>query len=326
VTTAAKPLPPHGTTARAKGRPAAGVKGCSCRPCRDAENAYNKRRRILNETGRTLMVDAAPVRAHLEKLFADGAGWIQLAAATSCSSSTLAAIRRGQRTEITRRVASKILAVQAADVLPPNRSVPATGSIRRCHALVAAGHRIIDIADASSLDFATVRHVISGRPETISVRTAAAITTAYRALAGRRGDSARSLHRAAREGWAPPGAWDDDRIDDPAAFPDWTGHCGTDRGWWLHRLEKIPGCQPCEQAHQQWKAEHAHLSPQELFAALGKARTAARTREADLAHDARELMRYGADTEQAAARLGVTRQHLQQALIRHPETRAEVAA
>jgi hypothetical protein len=130
---------------------------------------------------------------------------------------------------------------------------------------------------------------------------------------------------ARAHGWAPPGAWDDDTIDDPTAHPEWTGHCGTDRGWWLHRLEDIPVCPSCEAAHAQWKAERAHLSHNERWSELGQARAQARTREADLATDARELMRYGADYEQAAGRLGVTRQHLQQALIRHPETEKAAA-
>lgn len=41
-----------------------------------------------------------------------------------------------------------------------------------------------------------------------------------------------------------------------------------------------------------------------------------------LAADARELFRYDVTVEQAAARLGVTRNHLQQELLRHPETDA----
>ncbi|NUQ95174.1 MAG: hypothetical protein HOY79_00970 [Streptomyces sp.] len=221
VTTAVKPLPPHGTTARAKGRPAAGIKGCPCRPCRDAENAYDKRRRFFNESGRTFMVDSGPTQTHLKDLFTEGAGWTQLAAATTCSTSTLAAILNGERPEITRRVASRILAVQAADVLPPNRSVPAVGSVRRCHALVAVGHKFIDISDASQLDFATVRFIINAQPRTVSAPTAAAVSTAYEALAGRPGNSVRSRNRAEREGWRDPQWWEDyGRIDDPTFDPD----------------------------------------------------------------------------------------------------------
>lgn len=216
-----KPLAPHGTTARAKGRPAAGIKGCPCRLCRDAENAYDKRRRFLNETGRTVMVDAVPVRNYLAELFAEGAGWIQLGAATGCSTSTIVAILRGERTEITRRVAGRILAVAAADVIPPNRSVPAVGSIRRCHALIAAGHRVLDISEASPLDHATVRYIINQQPASVSRNTAAGVAAAYDQLAGRRGACTRSFNRAAREGWRDPQWWEDyGRIDDPGFDPD----------------------------------------------------------------------------------------------------------
>lgn len=216
-----KPLAEHGTTARAKGRPAAGIKGCPCRLCRDAENAYDKRRRFLNESGRTRMVDATPTQAHLEKLFVEGAGWVQLVAATGCSSSTLVAILHGERTKITRRVANRVLAVQAADVQPPHRRVPAIGSIRRCHALVAAGHKLIDISDASRLDFATIRYIVNSRPRNVSAHTATAVASAYEVLRGRPGTSARSLNRAAREGWRDPQWWEDyGRIDDPRFDPD----------------------------------------------------------------------------------------------------------
>ena len=79
MTTETKPLPEHGTNARAKGRPATGVPRCPCLPCRAAARAYEKRRRVLNATGRTLRVPVEPVAAHLDTLFAADAGWMQLA-------------------------------------------------------------------------------------------------------------------------------------------------------------------------------------------------------------------------------------------------------
>ncbi|MGW2721362.1 hypothetical protein [Streptomyces sp. NPDC001492] len=45
-----------------------------------------------------------------------------------------------------------------------------------------------------------------------------------------------------------------------------------------------------------------------------------------LASDARELFAYGVTVEQAAARLGVTKQHLQQELVRHPAPAATETA
>ncbi|MGW2089630.1 hypothetical protein [Streptomyces sp. NPDC001880] len=326
MTTAFKPLADHGTTARAKGRPASGLKGCPCRPCRDAENAYDKRRRFLNETGRSVRVEAAEATAHLKELFEAGAGWNQLVAVTGCSSSTLVAIVHNQRTSISRRVSNKILAVDVSDVLPPRRRVSAIGSIRRCRALIATGHSCLDIAAASPLDPATIRYLVNGRPETVSAPTADGVMAAYTTLSNRRGTCQRSLNRAARERWAPTAAWDDERIDDPAAVADWTGVCGTDRGWWMHTLQKLPMCEPCRTAHEEWKAQHRGLPRGEFQVALMASRASASSRGADIATDARELMRLGCDYEQAAARLGVTRQHLQQELHRHPETDGAQAA
>ncbi|MEV4970617.1 hypothetical protein [Streptomyces scopuliridis] len=312
-----KPLADHGTTARAKGRPAAGIKACPCRPCRDAENAYDKRRRFLNETGRAVRVDSTPVTAHLKALFADGAGWDPLVAVTGCSSSTLVAILHGQRPKISRRVASQILAVNAQDAIPPRQRIPGIGSVRRCRGLIAAGHRVLDITESSPLDNSTVRYLINSAPERVTLPTAAGVLAACAQLAKRSGTSRRSLNRAAREGWAPLAAWDD--IDDLNAQPDWTGHCGSDRGWWSHRLTGIPVCPPCDTAHTQWKADHRHLPQSDFMSAMGRSRASASNRGQSIAADGRELLAQGCDYETAAARIGVTRQHLQQELIRHPE-------
>lgn len=320
-----KPLADHGTTARAKGRPACGVPACSCPPCRAAENAYDKRRRYLNATGRTLMVDTTPVAAHLRRLFDAGAGWSQLAAATGCSSSTLHAIHTGRILECRRATANKILAVQAGDAIPHGRMLPAIGSIRRLHALLAAGHRCLDISAASGVEHSMISDLVNERLTATKRHVAERIDAGYRRLVNSTGTSARSKNRALRCGWAPPGAWDDDTIDDPNALPDWTGHCGTDRGWWTHRIEHIPVCQPCQTAHDEFSASIRHLPHGERFRALASSRAAASTREADIAADARELMRLGADYEQAAARIGVTRQHLQQALKRHPAAQQAAA-
>ncbi|MFD9568068.1 hypothetical protein [Streptomyces sp. NPDC059994] len=50
-----------------------------------------------------------------------------------------------------------------------------------------------------------------------------------------------------------------------------------------------------------------------------------RTRGELLAADGRELLAHGVHVDQAAKRLGVTRQHLQQALVRHPQPETELA-
>jgi hypothetical protein len=321
-----KPLAEHGTTARAKGRPSAGIPGCNCTPCRRAENAYDKRRRFLNQTGRSLMVETAPVAAHLRGLFEAGAGWVQLAAVSGCSTSTMYNLLAENNPRCRRTTANKILAIRPGDAIPDQRAVPAIGAVRRVRALMALAHACKAISHACQIDHSTVTELLAGRLDTITLGLANRVNDGFRALAPTTGTSLRSRNRARRERWAPPVAWSGDAIDDPAAVPDWTGHCGTDHGWWLHSLNSIPVCPPCTAAHEQWKTDRAHLTHSERWSEIGKARAAASNRGAVIAADGRELLGYGVPIDQAAARLGVTRQHLQQELIRHPQPETELAA
>lgn len=215
-----KPLPSHGTTARAKGRPAAGIPGCACRPCRDAENAYDKRRRYLNATGRALTMDATPVKQHIETLFANGAGWVQLAQAAHVSQSNLSRIRRGLQPVVARAVAVRILAVKPGEAVPAGRPIPAAGSIRRAQALMAIGHRMKDVYATAGLDHTTLSDLIGERLTTVTQHTAGRMRDAYDAMCGTPGSNARAINRAQRLGWRDPAFWEDyGRIDDPAFNP-----------------------------------------------------------------------------------------------------------
>ncbi|MFG7942924.1 MULTISPECIES: helix-turn-helix domain-containing protein [Streptomyces] len=214
-----KPLADHGTTARAKGRPSQGIKGCTCEPCRDAEARYDKRRRYLNATGRTVTIAAEPVADHINTLFDAGAGWTQLAAATNCSTATLADIRNGNTQTVRRTTANKILAVRPGEAQPPRRPIDATGTIRRIQALVAIGHSLRALAAESGSDYALLRSLLRSPHSNISRLTADRVACAYRKLAGVPGLNQRARNRAAAEGWPSPLAWGDN-IDDPQARPD----------------------------------------------------------------------------------------------------------
>lgn len=214
-----KPLADHGTTARAKGRPDAGIKGCPCLPCREAERRYSKRRRYLNATGRTVMVDVEPAAAHLDALFDAGAGWVQLAAATGCSNSSLSVIRRRVPPQIRRITANKILAVQPGDARPPRRPIDATGARRRIQALMAIGHSLRAIsAAAEGLHTCIIRKILGGQLGVVTTHTADRVAAAYRKLAATPGDNQRARNRAQHFGWPGPLAWGD--IDDPNAEPE----------------------------------------------------------------------------------------------------------
>ena len=313
-----KTLPAHGTYARGNGAPGY-REPCKCGPCYKAMRRGRKKYIVNRQLGRPGLVDATPARQRLNELKATMT-WGQICQAAGCESRNLKLIADGRRTQIRRSTLTGILAVQA-EKPASGKYLDATGTRRRIQALRAIGWSAKAIAEAAASAEARIQLISTGEQPTVRQSLAEKITKVFVELHQTPAPTGRSATRtknhAVANGWAPPAAWDD--IDDPTALPDWTGHCGTDRGYWMHQRQQLPMCARCEQAHEDWLAEHAHLTAQELNRARFQARNTAVTREADLAADARELMRYGADTEQAAARLGVTRNHLQQALLRNPE-------
>jgi hypothetical protein len=319
-----RPIPPHGSYARANGSP--GYRpACNCEPCRTTRLRTKKRNRVNRQLGRPGLIDATPARRRLEELQRT-MSWLQIKAATGCDDCNLRQILDGTRSQIRRDTLDRILNIQPEEPAP-GKYLDATGTRRRLQALRAIGWSARAIAEAAGAGETSVERICNGQPAVRAVVTAK-ICTVYATLSQAPAPASRSATRAkgyaAAHGWPPPAAWDD--IDDPQAVPDWTGCCGTDRGWWLHRRLDLPMCQRCEQAHEQWLVEHADLDPQKRNQALFKARNAAVSREADLATDGRELLAYGVGYEQAAARLGVTKNHLQQALKRNPHTETELAA
>lgn len=221
MTRAPKPLPEHGTYARYVGRPRSGSDtgraGCGCELCRAAMRAYGRRRNLMAATGRQLTIDAAPTTAHLRRLRAAGAGWNELVAVTGCSSSSISAYLNGTRTVVRRTTACRILNVRLAQVICPNRSVSALGSVRRLRALVAAGHQIQEISQACGIDQTTVSYLVNQHIETVRAATHQAIDAAFERLSMVPGTDARSIIRGRQNGWPPPLAWDNP--DDPDEQP-----------------------------------------------------------------------------------------------------------
>lgn len=319
-----KTLPAHGTYARGNGAPGY-REPCTCGPCYQAMRRGRKKYTVNRQLGRPGLVDATPARERLNLLTVTMT-WAQICAATGNESRNLQLIADGRRTQIRRSTLTRILAVQP-EPPAPGKYVDATGIRRRIQALRAIGWSAKVIAEKASSAECRIQLIAAGDQPTVRQGLATKIRKVYTELSETAAPAGRSATRtrnhAIANGWAPPGAWDE--IDDPTAVPDWTGHCGTDRGWWAHSVNNIPVCPPCQTAHQQWKAERAHLTHAERWSEIGKARAAASNRGATIAADARELFSYGVGVEQAAERLGVTKQHLQQELVRHPEE-LEVAA
>lgn len=253
MTADTKPLPPHGTTARAKGRPAGGIKSCHCRKCRNAENAYNKRRRVLRDTGRSLTINAAEAAEHLRGLLAANNGWQQTAEAAGMSISQLHDLVTGRQKTIGRARAERVLALKSTPV--DYIIIDAVGTLRRIQALAAAGHRFADIAQASGLNKSVVSDLITGRVTCVRAATANAVRDAYAVMSLSFGTSVRNMNRARRERWADPAAWHGINMDALESFPDFTGRCGTPEGYQAHRSSGIPQCQPCKTAEAAASAE-----------------------------------------------------------------------
>lgn len=315
------PIPPHGSEGRYKGTKSGSRPPCRCETCCRGQRRANIRRELvrMNEGGN--LVDNTVLQAHLKLLTDSGMTQGAISRQSGVSQTTISYIINGLTRGCQRDKANRLLAL-TPHTFDSISERPAIGAQRKMQALYAIGHGQLAISTASGMNVATISHLVNGRYSKIDGRTEAKADIAYKELAESRGTSKRAIGRARKSRWAPPAAWDDDTISNPNAFPDWTGHCGTDRGWWTHRLTDIPACPACEEAHLAWKAERRHLPHREFMVALGHARAAASGRGAAIAHDARELIAQGCDYDTAAERIGITRQHLQQELWRQREKTA----
>ncbi|GCD38014.1 hypothetical protein OEIGOIKO_05824 [Streptomyces chrestomyceticus JCM 4735] len=234
--------------------------GCRCYVCAFARSQYddNRNRAVAYGTWRP-WADAEPVRIHIRHLQSCSMGLRAIAAAAGVDRKRLQAIITGRpergtgpQEKVRPALAAAVLAVEPTlDNLPACTVIGATGTARRLQALITAGwpqHHLAVRLGMSDANFAATLH-----RERVVVRTVRAVRGLYDALwradprehgvAVQRYSRARA--QAAANGWAPVGAWDDDTIDDPAAFPDWTGRCGTPAGDAAHRRLGQTVCQPC---------------------------------------------------------------------------------
>lgn len=245
----------HGTLAKRQ------LENCSCQPCRDAGNTWARNRRRQQAYGRWQpYTDAQPVREHVQQLIASGINWRRVAELAQVSTGTVGKLLYGKPNEgkapskrIRPEAARRLLAVQANHSL--YLLVDATGFRRRIQALARKGWSLQHLADQLGCDKRTLTSAIDSDLIRASVDHAgrALYDQLWRLEPTAHGISANaaSVARgwAVRRAWAPVGAWDDDTIDDPNAIPDWTGHCGTTKGYWAHYDQNLkPACPACRAA------------------------------------------------------------------------------
>lgn len=220
MTTATKPLPPHGSYARANGSPNYRPP-CKCDPCLAVRRRSDKQWKVDRALGRSLWTDATQAREHLTMLRATRT-WASIAAAAQMTPSNLFLIVNGQRTTIHRKTHARILAVQPLSKPNSSMQIDALGTRRRLQALTAIGHSIRTIAQASAVARDRVHHIAMGLQPTVRRDVAERIAATYERLAfrppARDKFTTRTRNLAAARGWHGPLAWDD--IDDPAAQPE----------------------------------------------------------------------------------------------------------
>jgi hypothetical protein len=237
--------------------------GCRCYKCGWAVAQYNDAREQAMRRGQWQpFVDAEPVRVHVRNLQACGIGLRQIAAAAGIDRKRLQGVLTGRpergtgpQKQVRPPLAAAVLAVQPTlDVMGGATPINAAGTHRRLQALATAGWPQHHLAAALGWSDANFSALLDRKQ--VIVRTARAVVELYDRLwrqdprehgVGPQAYS-RARNHAVSKGWAPVGAWDDDSIDDPASFPDWTGQCGTPDGYFAHRRLRIPACQPCKDA------------------------------------------------------------------------------
>lgn len=220
MTTAAQPIPPHGTDARYKGNRTGTRPPCRCKPCTRAHRKADLERELIKQRGGRNLVPIEEVLPHIEMLRASGMSQTLIARQAGVSQAVISYITTGRNKTCQTEKAERILGVQPR-TFDGNAERPAIGSTRRVRALYSLGHGRAAISELSGLSMASISILAEGTWKIIDNRAATALAAAYRQLMHTRGTNLKNERRAVAEGWHGPLAWDD--IDDPNCKPE-TGH------------------------------------------------------------------------------------------------------
>jgi hypothetical protein len=224
--------------------------GCDHPECAEAWRAYGRMVTRMKAYGWWApLVDAQPVREHVLALKAANVGIRRIAALAGVPTPSISKLLYGQPSRgipPTRRVrperAAALLSVPiGVGSLAPGTKIDGTGTARRLQALGTLGWPVPPLAERASVSDLALHSVLGGN--NVTVRVAQAVRDLYERMwdeappettRGERSRAQRARIGAARKGWAPPLAWDDTTIDDPAAVPEGAGR---DK---VSRVRKLP--------------------------------------------------------------------------------------
>lgn len=234
--------------------------------------AQSKRQRIARERGVPSLMRGEEVRALRARLQGFRDRGMSLDAMEAQSGVTYTGVsnllnRDGDR--MLRSTYQKLLRVRFCEGEGLGAQVSPVGAVRRLRALWADGWPIPYLASQLDMGKRNVQTFANVPRNYIFAATDRKVRALYDKLDGVDPEDVVTLREvryartfAKKRGYAPRGCWDSDTIDDPAAFPEWTGHCGTSRGAWIHRRDSIPVCDQCRGL----EAEERAFSPEKYVA------------------------------------------------------------
>lgn len=210
-------LGPENGAQRCVRKPGSTWTACRCPDCRVRRCREHK----LYRFGRLQLPDREAAMARF--LWWLDMGWEPSAIASATGLSMYAAqaqvarIRKGVRFLQGHTVAA-VLGAQR----PTTGRMDAAGTRRRLQALAWNGWALETISERTGVPLMSLSGARNGARRLVSVATRNAVADVYEHLENQhqRGGSRRAAFIARKEGWAPPAAWDDDAIDNPAAHPE----------------------------------------------------------------------------------------------------------
>ncbi len=197
---------------------AAGGRSGLCDNC----YAMHRRRQIAYGRWQPDRIDPTPAREHLAALRGAGMGLRRIEKLSGLSRPTLQHLSRAGF--VSRNTQDRLLSVPIPGtvfdpVLAAGTQISGIGSMRRLRALTRMGWSAQVIADRIGVHRHQVTSWTSGRTQKITAAHAATVAELFDRIQMTAGPSRKAARWAELRGWAPPMAWDEDTIDDPAAQP-----------------------------------------------------------------------------------------------------------
>lgn len=224
----------------------------------EKDRQVRRHRKFLRDTGRGLTVSGPELERLIRKIRsfrARGMSYAEMYRQTGLNDRSIAHVARNNPKYVT-RTNYNILVAMRFEEPDGGGAVSSVGTVRRLGALWMDGFPVSDLADM--VEVGNKHHfgqLIMGKSgaTTVLYATHRSVAELYDRLDGKKPEDAgvhpisskQATAWAKKRGVAPRHAWDPDTIDDPEAFPEWTGECGNVRGWLIHKREDIPMCNRC---------------------------------------------------------------------------------